>query len=64
MRNLQRRVKALEQAAGVGDELADVDVFHVHDGGPVQAMTPAEWREYRRKHSGDDFITIRETMEV
>ena len=63
MHNLQRRIEALEQGAGTGDrEAVDVTVHHVHAGG-VTIMTPAEWEQYRREHSDDEFITVREIVD-
>ena len=60
---LRRRVDKLQQEAGAGGgEPVDVTVHHVHAGG-VEVMTPAEWKQYRREHSDDEFITVREIVD-
>jgi len=60
---LRRRVDKLQQEAGAGGgEPVDVTVHHVHAGG-VTIMTPAEWEQYRREHSDDEFITVREIVD-
>ena len=58
---LRRRVDKLQRDAGAGDG-DPVTVHHVHAGG-VEVMTPAEWKQYRREHSDDEFITVREILD-